>query len=314
MGKQMEHKEFLELMQFYLYDELDIAKKNMFDAHLKSCNECSKEFEAFKEFISSLSDEIDKDVDPALLQDARSELRGYIRASKFNNSNNNSVLDFLKNIIYKPAGLAFGGLSLLLIGVFSGYLLFKESNIITDNNQNLNSDQYKIQNINFIDSDPADGKVEFTFESLTPGHIKGDINNPEIQNILSYALLTEQNPGTRLNSINVINATNSTKMDEEIKQTFISVAKFDVNPGVRREALKALSETQVDNEIKDALIYVLLNDTSSGIRIEAINNLISASKKGIRLSQNDLTILKEKMSSDNNNYVRFQAKNILKEY
>lgn len=314
MGKQMEHKEFLDLMQFYLYDELDITMKKLFEEHLKSCNECSKEFESFKEFVSSLSSELDKDVDPKFLQEARSELRGYIRASKINNSNNNSVMDYIKSIFYKPAGLAFGGLSLLIIGIFSGYLLFKESKIITDNNQNINLDQYKVQNINFIDSDPTDGKVEFTFESLTPGHIKGDINNPEIQNILSYALLTEQNPGTRLNSINVINATNSTKMDEEIKQTFISVAKYDVNPGVRREALKALSETQVDNQIKDALIYVLLNDTSSGIRIEAINNLISASKNGIKLSQNDLTLLKEKMSSDNNNYVRFQAKNILKEY
>lgn len=310
----MEHKEFLELMQFYLYEELDMNKKKSFEDHLKSCNDCSKEFVSFKDFFASLSGELDKDIDPSFLQEARSELRGYIRASKINNSNNNSVIDYIKSIFYKPAGLAFGGLSLLLIGVFSGYLFFSDGKVVDQENQNSISSQLKIQNINFIDSDPSDGKVEFTFDAIKPGRIKGDINNPELQSILSYAMLNEQNPGTRLNSINVINATNSTKMDEEIKQTFISVAKYDVNPGVRREALKALSETQVDNEIKDALIYVLLNDTSSGIRIEAINNLISASKKGIRLSQNDLTLLKEKMSSDNNNYVRFQAKNILKEY
>ena len=103
-------------------------------------------------------------------------------------------------------------------------------------------------------------------------------------------------------------------MDEEIKQTFISVAKYDQNPGVRREALNALNEIPADEEIKNTLIYVLLNDTSSGIRIEAINNLVRVSNQGISFTKNDLSMIREKMNLDKNNYVRFQAKNILKEY
>jgi len=62
------------------------------------------------------------------------------------------------------------------------------------------------------------------------------------------------------------------------------------------------------------LIYVLLNDTSSGIRIEAINGLVDVSKRGISLNQTDLTLLRGKIQNDNNKYVRFQAKNIIKEY
>ena len=310
----MEHSEFSEQIQFYLYDEMDKDKKNKFEDHLKSCPDCSKEFEMFKQLFSTISGELDKDVDPNLLQEARAELRGFIRASNIRKHGNNKIIEYIKSLLFKPAGLAFGGVVVLLIGIFSGYLLFRNPGSVNGNNPVTDSSPYKIQNVNFIDSDPADGKVEFTFETLNPGHIKGDISNPEIQKLLSYALLNEQNPGTRLNSINVINATNSVKMDEEIKQTFISVAKYDMNPGVRREALKALNETQADNDIKDALIYVLLNDTSSGIRIEAINNLMNASKNGIKLTNNDLTLLRERMNSDDNKYVRFQAKNILKEY
>ncbi|MFZ2864169.1 MAG: HEAT repeat domain-containing protein, partial [Ignavibacteriaceae bacterium] len=117
-----------------------------------------------------------------------------------------------------------------------------------------------------------------------------------------------------LNSINVINAGSQHKNDDELKNALISVAKYDNNPGVRREAIKSFNELSVDKEIKDALIYVLLNDTSAGIRIEAINSLMETSKKGIKLDESDLTTLKDKIQLDQNNYVRYQLRNIIKEY
>ena len=136
-----------------------------------------------------------------------------------------------------------------------------------------------------------------------------------MQQILTYAVLNEQNPGTRLNSINVISAAQTNKInDDEIKTALMAVAKFDENPGVRREAIHSLTEILIDNDIKNTLIYVLLNDTSAGIRIEAINSLVQAAKKGLNFSQNDLTILREKLETDKNNYIRFQANNIKKEY
>ena len=144
--------------------------------------------------------------------------------------------------------------------------------------------------------------------------MRGNVNDTELQKILTYAVLNEQNPGTRLNSISVINANQIQKPDDEIKNTLISVAKFDNNPGVRREALKSLNELPADEDIKNALIYALLNDTSAGIRIEAINALVKGSKSGINLNQKDLLLLKKKIQSDENNYVRYQAKNIIKEY
>ena len=135
-----------------------------------------------------------------------------------------------------------------------------------------------------------------------------------MQQLLTYAVLNEQNPGTRLNSINVINANQNKIVDDEIKKTLITVAKYDDNPGVRREALKSLKEIPIDNDIKSTLIFVLLNDTSAGIRIEAINTLVAAAKNGFSFNQNDMSLLREKIQVDNNDYVRLQAKNIIKEY
>jgi hypothetical protein len=202
----------------------------------------------------------------------------------------------------------------MLVGLFIGYIVFNSPTIENIKTSTENSNQVRIQNINFIDPDPSDGEVEFTFETVQSDRMKGSVNDTELQKILTYAVLNEQNPGTRLNSINVINANHIQKPDDEIKSTLIAVAKFDNNPGVRIEALKSLNKLPVDEDIKNTLIYVLLNDTSAGIRIEAINGLVDASKTGLSLNQKDLKSLRDKIQIDKNNYIRYQAKNIIKEY
>jgi hypothetical protein len=314
MENQMEHNEFKELIQFYMYNELEKDKRVMMEEHLKNCKDCSNEFESYKKLFDELSKELDGDVNPVVLTEARSELRGFIRADKSKQSFVSKLSIIISSFISKPFGLAFSGASILLIGLFTGYLIFNQPKTIIEDDNKVLLDQINIKNINFIDSDPSDGQVEFTFDAIKPGRIKGKIDNPELQRILTYALLNEQNPGTRLNSINVLNASKFTVVDDEVKKSLMKVTMFDENPGVRREALIALKEIPFDEEIKNTLIYVLLNDTSSGLRIESINSLVDASKKGFNFSKDDLSTLKQKTEADENKYVKYQVKNIIKEY
>jgi len=274
----MNHNECKESIPFYLYEELDFEIKRRFEDHIKSCKDCSNELESYKKLFAGISEDLKSSVDPKLLLEARLELRGALRSQQTKSFVKDNIKDYLSSFIYKPIGLAFSGFSLLLAGLFIGYLIFNSSVIEKIEPDATKSDQLRIQNISFIDPDPSDGEVEFTFEAVQPGRLKGNINNPELQKILTYAVLNEQNPGTRLNSINVINANQIQKPDDEIKSTLIAVTKYDNNPGVRREALKSINELPADEEIKNALIYVLLNDTSAGIRIEAINGLVDVSK------------------------------------
>ncbi|MEO8232135.1 MAG: zf-HC2 domain-containing protein [Ignavibacteriota bacterium] len=310
----MEHNDYKKMIQFYLYEELDLENKILLEEHLKSCNECKLELESYKKLFAEIKIDSNSPLNPKLLMEARFELRGLLRAERNKVSTSTKIFEKITSLITKPVGLAVSGVLILLAGLFIGYLVFKSPATENEKPYNPFNDQIKISNINFIDPDPTNGKVEFTFNVIKPGYYKGNINDPEVQKILTYAILNEQNPGTRLNSINVINASKSNLLDDEIKSTLITVAKYDDNPGVRREALKSLKEIPLDTEIKNALIYVLLNDTSAGIRIEAINNLVEAAKKGFGFSNNDLSILKEKIQADKNNYVRFQASNIIKEY
>lgn len=313
MDISMEHTKFKEQIQLYLYDELSMKDKKLFEDHISNCKECEQELIEYKKLFEEFNNDSNQTIDPHLINQARSELRGYLRAQRNKSSNSNYSLNSLSRFLFRPIGFAFSGTILLVLGGFISYLIFNPINEKMNDDLQL-SERLKIQNVNFIDSDPSDGKIEFTYEAVKPERVLGDINDPEIQKIISFAVLNEKNPGTRLNSINLINAKQTNPNNAEIKSTLIAVAKYDDNSGVRLEAVKSLKQLTFDEEVKDALIYIVLNDSSSGIRIEAINGLAEAAKKGISFNQQDINYLKAKIINDDNNYVRFQVKNIIKEY
>ncbi len=172
----------------------------------------------------------------------------------------------------------------------------------------------KINNIHFIDADASDGEIEFEFEAVKPVRLKGSVNDPQIQAVLAYSMLNNQNPGSRLNSINVMDSKPMLKIDSDVKNTLLTVMLTDENPGVRLEALKVVKRLPYDESIKQAFLTVLATDTTSGLRIEAINALSDLTVKGFLLTQDELKLFKEKFSNDENNYVKFKTKTILQEY
>ncbi len=317
----MAHKDYKEMIPFYLYDELKSDEKLILEKHLETCAECTKEVEVYKTLFNKISIDAKETVDENLLPESRQELRGAIRRERSRRTFPQMIFEKISAVITKPIGFALSGASVLLVGLFIGYLIFNipkpvettQGNDDQEINNVINSN-IRITNIKFIDSDPSDGEVEFSYDITKSKHLKGSVSNPNVQNILTNAIINEQNPGVRLNSLNVINANQKQMVDTELKQTICTVAKFDENPGVRREALKFLKEVPFDSDVKNTLLYVLLNDTSAGLRIEAINILSDAAKKGVVFNNQDLSIFKEKAQKDKNNYIKFQVKNIIKEY
>lgn len=310
----MKHEEIKQILHLYLYDELDAVNKNKVKVHLNDCKECTAEFEKMKKLFENIAKDKSDDVDEILLNQARYELRGYLRARKQNRSFINDILSGLNSFITKPAGFAFSSIIILITGVAIGFMLFHNSSIQPANDDFANNSFMHISNINFIDSDPSDGQIEFTYNLVKNEKFKGSISDPSLQQLLTYAVLNEKNPGTRLNSINVLNTLGSVPHDNEVKKSLIKVAMYDENPGVRREALVAIKSIPADADIKDALVYILLNDSSSAMRIEAINSLTDVLKNGYNISEKDLTVLKQKVETEQNNYVKFQVSNLLKEY
>ena len=316
----MNHNEIKKWIRLSLYSELNNEEQSVLELHLKDCDECRNELEQQRNLLSLISAK-KNDVDDKLLMEARAQLRGAIRNERQRKGYLDNIIQYLNNFITIPFRTVLSGVALLVIGFFVGYLFYGSStidpNIIPEKTNNqfpVFQDDVTISNISFIDSDPSDGEVEFTFVAMKPVYLKGRVDDPKIQSILTYSMLNEQNPGSRFNSINAMYSENPIKFDKDVKDALITVVMTDENPGVRREALKLMKKLPYDEDVKQAFIYVLTTDTSSGLRIEAINALVDAGKKGFTLNKNEIDLFKQKLQTDDNSYIRYRTKTILQEY
>ena len=316
----MSHNEFKQMIQLSLYGELSEEKQKKLISHLETCEECRLELEQQKNIMKLISDHKNSEVDEDLLKEARLQLRGALRQVRNKSATFSFLTDYLLRLFSTPTRLAFGAISVLIIGLVIGSLfLGRERLIIKEqqpgfNNASFMQNDLRISNLQFIDSDPADGEIEFTFNAEKQIHYKGSVNDSKVQNFLTYAMLNDQNPGSRLNSINVMDTYKSVLLDREIKNALITVVMTDKNAGVRREALKLLNRSPFDESTEQAYLFVLLHDSSSALRIEALNALIEASKKGHSLDRNDLDLVIKQANQDDNNYIKFKSKTLLQEY
>ena len=317
----MKHNEYKQLLQLSLFGELKSEEQSKLKEHLLTCEECRVELEDQKNLLELISGKKKAAVDEKVLSAARYQLRGALRAEK----SSNNIIGFLTDDIFQffttPLRFAFAGAALLIVGVLIGSIFFsKPSQSEFTGQQNGDSrfvslsEDISISNVRFVDSDASDGEIEFTFEASRPVHLKGNVNDQQIQSVLTYAMLNEQNPGSRLNSINAMDTETPMQYDSDVKNALITVVMTDENPGVRREALKLMNKFPYDETMKQTLLYVITNDTVSGLRIEALNSLIEAGDKGYKLNQDEVNLFKQKLQQDENPYIKLRSRTILQEY
>jgi hypothetical protein len=319
-SSKMSHNEFKQMIQLSLYGELSDDRQKLLIAHLESCEECRMELEHQKKIMTLIADHKNLEVNEDLLKEARLQLRGALRQERNNKHSFNSFTNYILQLFSTPPRLAFGAVTVLILGIIIGSIFMgREKLIVNENDPEITNASFfendlRISNMQFIDSDPTDGQIEFTFDAVKPVLFKGSVNDPEVQSILTYAMLNDQNPGSRFNSINVMDSYEKAEIDREIKDALVTVVMTDNNQGVRREALKLLNRSTLDESIKQANLFVLLNDSSSALRIEALNALIDATKRGHYLNQNDVDLVLKQARQDNNNYIKLKSKTLLQEY
>ncbi len=321
----MNHEHYKEHIELLFYEELAGPAREEAEAHMLSCAECRSFFDELKKLHGVLAQYTPVEASDRLLSEARMGLHSALRDVRTQQSWWNRLTTFVTESTTQTYKVALGGVLMIAIGLFVGYFAFKlpTTPIVTQQEQHVQPaasqerpllpEGGQISNVKFIDSDPRDGDVEFSFDAVMPMHMKGKVNDPQIQQVLSYALLNAQNPGTRLRSVNAMASESAVRPDDEVKRVLITALQSDDNPGVRKEALEALQKFPFDNEIKKTFMEALTHDSNSAIRIAAINALKAGSAKNIAFDQDLLSIFKEKMKSDNNPYVRIRAKTVLQE-
>ncbi len=318
----LHHDTYKEWLQLSMHEELNADDQQLLRNHLAGCSECQAEQEHMLKFFHLLTKTQRVEPSDALLKEARSELRAALRAEE----NRVSLWQWLGDaitVVSRPRiAFALGSVATLVIGLFAGYVIFSpptaEMQVGSQQTSEalpINREAPQITNVQFIDSDAKDGDVEFTFDFVTPVRMKGSVDDPAVQKVLAHALLSEQNPGVRLRSVNAMarQAEDEKLPDDEIRLALMRAVQSDPNPGVRKEALNVLQKFPVDRTMMNTYLNVLAKDENAGIRVAAINGIEKARLEGHPVGQNAIDILKTRIASDDNNYVRARAMAVLQE-
>jgi hypothetical protein len=322
----MKHQQFEEWLQLSLYHELSEQEQTVLENHLTTCERCRVELLELKKIHAALAYHHPIAIRESLLQDVRRNLRLRIQAEIEKISLWTNVQARLDGILAPRFHIALGGVAALVIGILVGYFIFKapsEKNFIMRQtafgSSAIETGESQITNIRFLDRNAQNGNVEFTFETITPVHLHGNINDENIQRVLARALVSDQNAGIRLRAVNMIGTQSVQKMigtpelDAEMKNALITALLHDRNIGVRKEAINVLKNYLPDPVIVRAFLNVLANEKNTGLKITAINSLDLSKYENQPMSREILDMLKNKAQSDDNNYIRIKAKLALQE-
>lgn len=321
----MNKEKFIEQAQLYLMDELNQSEKIEFENLIMENNELKREFDSIKQMFESFTTSRPEEVDEKLLVSARNNLMRSIRNEAVKETASEKILKWLKNIFIVNYKLSFGSLTLVVIGVFVGYFLFYSSNqqiaTVSKSVDLDNISQYEtgVSNIRIPNPFLKGGEIEVIFGGTggtSPISYKGTADDPIIQRALATALVTQENPGLKLRTVNTLASTVQSDQfipDPKVKSALITAMKNDKNPAVRREALNVLQKFSFDQEIRDAYLYVLSNDSNSGLRVAAINALANLKVQGNSLDEKIINVLNKKAENDDSDFIRLRAASLIKE-
>ncbi len=318
----MRHKTYERLLILSMSETLDPADEDVLARHMEGCARCRRDLAALKTITRSSQHLKEAAVfDDALLQEARRDLHVLLRREAYGQR---PVLQARRTFRLRP-GVRYGfGFALtfivgLGIGVYQwpwhsdGPGSTPTPMMTTAAASSPVPGRTKITNVQFIDRGSSSGVVEFTFDAVTPVHMRGTIDDPAVQKVLVNAVVNDDNPGVRLTAVNAFASAPPVKSDSAVKAVMIRALKFDPNIGVRKQALVALRSMPMDNDIRQALLATLRSDANPGLRIAAINALEPVLSKPGALDPTIREVLQQRAESDKNDYIRLKAKAVLLE-
>ena len=231
----MTHKQYKELLHLSFASELGDEERGVLAEHLEACESCRREQAALEKLHGLLRlPGISVEPSDELLEEARRELRVSLRLERSRRSVWDRVLEWIDAGTAPAVRVAFAGAAMLVVGMGLGYLLFVPSGLPTQTNETpslaaagTERGMTRVSNLHFISQDPANERVDFTFDLVTPVRVQGSTNDLAVQKVLAQALLNDQNPGARLRTVSALaSQVEQTKLpDREIKTALIQASR-----------------------------------------------------------------------------------------
>lgn len=272
-------EKYRQLMWLQLYDELNENQKSELNDHLQGCPDCVLNLEEINESKILLDTKIQLKPTASFLEQNRTELHQRLLLAtqhKYRINWKKKMWEML-SLNFSPALRFSTAVAMLLIGILFGNLLFKAEPLEEDlaRQQFPPLSETNIASVESIDYNPDTRQVVMKLNTTKQLTVQGDMERPEIKQLLARTLISEERPNIRLKTVGALSLTRS--YDEHVINALVEVLENDENPGIRLKAIRLLTDTPVNTSIKtvvtNALIHVLLKEKNSAIRNEAIDGL-----------------------------------------
>jgi putative zinc finger protein/HEAT repeat protein len=263
-----------ENISLYLYNELADDARHELEQHIHRCKDCAAELAAQQEFQAQMNALPVEEPSASFLAAARMRLQEALETAEQRRGwYQRFIFDptaWLRQLRFSPALAAV----LVIVGFGSGlgtmYSVLGGAKAVPPTTQN--AIQSSIGGITSIDRQANTGKVKINYDRIVPESVEGQINDPQIQDLLTFAARNNvNNSGVRLDSVDLLT---SKPDDPRVREALTYALRYDSNPGVRLKALDGVKDyVKQDIRVRNAVLDALLNDSNLGVRSGALHAL-----------------------------------------
>jgi hypothetical protein len=298
-----------ENVLLYVYNELPDDARYELEQHLARCTDCAAELKTTRKFHAVLSELQVEEPSPNLVTSSRMRLQEALETTSQGGFWHRLVFDpamWLRQMRFSPAlsaaifivGFASGiGATYKIVNGSGGGAGISVSPLVQPA-------ESSVAGIRSISQEPGSNQINIKYDAVSTQQAQGSLNDQRIQQLLLFAARNNYNSGVRMDSVDLLTQQPN---DTHVREALIYALRYDSNPGVRLKALGGLGNyVKSDPRVRDAVLEGLMNDSNPGVRTEALHLL-----DPVRADGSVRAVLQKLAESDQNQYIKTQARNML---
>jgi hypothetical protein len=295
-----------ENVLLYVYNELADDARYELEQHLARCADCTAELKTTRKFHAMLSELPVEEPSPNLVAASRMRLQEGLETAEQGKFWHRLIFDpaaWLRQIRFAPALAA----AIFIVGFAGG--IGTTYKVVNGNGASIASGpvapvESSITGIQSISQDPGANHISIKYNTVSTQEAQGSLNDQRIQQLLLFAARNNYNSGVRMDSVDLLTQEPD---NTHVREALIYALRYDSNPGVRLKALDGLGAyVKSDPRVRDALLEALVQDSNPGARTEALRLL-----QPVRADSSVRSVLQKLAQSDQNQYIRSQARLML---
>jgi HEAT repeats/Putative zinc-finger len=295
-----------ENVLLYVYNELADDARYELEQHLARCADCTAELKTTRKFHAMLSELPVEEPSPNLVAASRMRLQEGLETAEQGKFWHRLIFDpaaWLRQIRFAPALAA----AIFIVGFAGG--IGTTYKVVNGNGASIAAGpvapaESSITGIQSISQDPGSNHISIKYNTVSTQEAQGSLNDQRIQQLLLFAARNNYNSGVRMDSVDLLTQEPD---NTHVREALIYALRYDSNPGVRLKALDGLGAyVKSDPRVRDALLEALVQDSNPGARTEALRLL-----QPVRADSSVRSVLQKLAQSDQNQYIRSQARLML---